>query len=115
MSQDRTTLPGSVRLHPMFTGSLLSLVDYCCRSPVETCGCEESASSHQVIFTRRGVYIKHTGRRQVVVEPTHVLFYNRNETYRVSHPIAGGDEGTLVAIKPELLLEILTEYDPGVS
>jgi len=115
LSEDRTTLPSSIRLRRLFTGSLVSLIDYCCRSPAESCGGEELATSHQVIFTRRGVYIKQTGRQHVVVEPTQVVFYNRNETYRIIHPVSGGDEGTVVAVQSDFLFEILTGFDPSTS
>jgi AraC-like DNA-binding protein len=66
---------------------------------------------HQVVFIRTGVFVKHTGRRSIVGEPTQALFLSRNEPYRVSHPAPGGDRCTVMSVEPRLLSDVLRQYD----
>jgi AraC-like DNA-binding protein len=44
-----------------------------------------------MVFPYRGVYVRHLGRSEAVAEANQVLFFNRGESYQISHPVAGGD------------------------
>jgi len=68
---------------------------------------EEYATATELVFPYRGTYVRHLGEDQAVGEANQVLFFNNAEGYRVSHPIPGGDASLSLAIKPELLLEIV--------
>src|SRR4029453_13970072 len=46
---------------------------------------------------------------------TRVLFFNRHETYRVSHPIVGGDDCTAIDFQAEALVDFLCSLDPSVA
>src|SRR5215469_2434904 len=64
---------------------------------------EECTTSTQLVFPYRGVYVRHLGDDQAVAEANQVLFFNANEGYRISHPVAGGDASvTLVISDPQL-------------
>jgi AraC-like DNA-binding protein len=72
--------------------------------------------SHSIVFPRSGVFIKKVSdKNQLVAEPTCVLFFNRHETYRVSHPTAGGDNCTAIHFKEKALVDFLSSIDPGVA
>jgi hypothetical protein len=92
---------------PLFRGSLVSITDVVCRASDSRCGAEEQASSHHLLFTRSGVFVKHAGGRQLVAEAAHVLFFNRDEPYRVSHPVPGGDDCTVVSFGADTLADVL--------
>jgi AraC-like DNA-binding protein len=51
----------------------------------------ECATATHLVFPYRGVFVRHVGRSDAVAEGNQVLFFNRAEEYRISHPIAGGD------------------------
>src|SRR5258706_5438726 len=63
---------------------------------------EECASGTHLVFPYRGVYVRHVGREQAVAEANQVLFFNAQEPYRVSHPVAGGDANLSFPIGEEL-------------
>jgi len=64
---------------------------------------EECTTSTQLVFPYRGVYVRHLGDDQAVAEANQVLFFNANEGYQISHPVAGGDASvTLVISEPQL-------------
>jgi AraC family transcriptional regulator len=90
--------------HCLFSGPLVTVSDIHCRAEAPPMP-EEEALSHQVVFVRSGMFVKHVGSRRIVAEPAHVLFFNKGETYRVSHP-SRGDDCTIVSCSPELAGEL---------
>ena len=103
----------SIHAHPLHAGPLFRITDLDCRAHAAPADREEYASSHQVVFIRRGVFVKHVGRRQVVASPGRVIFFNHAEPFRVSHPIDGGDACTSVSCDGASWAELLSRYDPA--
>ena len=102
----------------LFDGPLVSVTDVRCRAPVAPCGAEEYASTHQLIFTRAGVFVTHSAarrRREVVAEPSRALFFNAGDRYRVSHPAPGGDECTDLAFAPAAAAEVAAALHPAAA
>lgn len=48
----------------------------------------------EIVFPRTGMFVWHARAEQVVADANHVLFFNANEAYRVSHPRIEGDDCT---------------------
>lgn len=67
---------------------------------------EECTTSTQLVFPYRGVYVRHLGDDQAVAEANQVLFFNANEGYRISHPVAGGDASLTLVISESQLGEL---------
>jgi AraC family transcriptional regulator len=67
---------------------------------------EEATSSTQLVFPYRGVYVRHLGEDLAVAEANQVLFFNAEEAYRISHPVAGGDSSLTLAIGEPQLREL---------
>lgn len=78
---------------------------YCAGACVRPCD-EEFASATEIVFPYRGVYVRHMGQDQAVAEANQVLFFNAGESYRVSHPLPGGDASLSLAICESLLREL---------
>jgi AraC family transcriptional regulator len=86
--------------------------DFRCVAPRSHLGRETAAALDHLLFTRRGVFTKHLGRRRgsaITAEPTHVLLYNQGESFFTSHPGEGGDAGTVLGYSPGVLREIARE------
>ena len=69
----------------------LALRDIVCRGECTHESAEECAERTYLVFPYRGVYVRHLGSDDAVAEANQVLFFNADEAYRVSHPVAGGD------------------------
>jgi AraC family transcriptional regulator len=67
---------------------------------------EEYATTTQLVFPYRGVYVRHLGHDQAVAEANQVLFFNAAEGYRVSHPVLGGDASLVLVIREPQLREL---------
>jgi AraC family transcriptional regulator len=73
---------------------------------------EEQTLRTQVVLPRRGVFVRHVEGHDVVADSGQVLFFNRGQTYRVSHPVEGGDRCTTLGLAPALLREALARHRP---
>jgi AraC family transcriptional regulator len=78
-----------------------------CRPHDGACGPEEHAPADLLVFPLRGAFVKHHGARsRVVADACHALVFAANQPYRVSHPVAGGDECLVLEPSPETLGEV---------
>jgi hypothetical protein len=68
---------------------------------------EERSDATYLVFPYRGVFVRHIGGSDVVAEPNQVLFYNKNETYRISHPADGGDGCLSLSVNEDFLRELV--------
>ena len=84
----------------------VTIRDVYCRGTCQEKSQEESASATEVVFPYRGAYVRHLGSDQAVAEANQVLFFNAGESYRVSHPVSGGDASLSFAISEPLLREL---------
>jgi AraC-like DNA-binding protein len=73
-----------------------------CRHKAE----EECSTATHLVFPYRGVFVRHLGRDEAVGEANQVLFFNRGESYRISHPVTGGDSCLSFEIADALLHEL---------
>jgi len=93
----------------------VSIADVRCRPHCRECGGEEWCEAHQIVFVRAGVFVRRQGRRELVADANQVLFFNRHEPYRVSHPVGSGDDCTAFTFSPEVLCEAAGAFSSHVS
>ncbi len=67
---------------------------------------EECAHKTSLVYTYRGVFKRHVGQSEAVSEANQVVFFNRGQDYRISHPIEGGDSCLDLMIDEALLHEL---------
>ena len=51
----------------------------------------EYAEDTRMVFTYRGTFARHVGRRDVIANANHVVLFNALEEYTITHPTGGGD------------------------
>jgi len=95
----------------------VTIRDVICRGEHRSKSSEEWSRTTHVVFPYRGVYVYHVGPHDAVAEANQVVLFNAMETYRVSHPVEGGDACLSITVGPELLGELaprhqLREGDP---
>jgi len=108
----------SARLNPLdspakeFTVSrlldsgLVAVRNVDCRGTCRHRSAEECASQTHFVFPYRGVYLRHVGGDQAVADANHVLFFNREQGYQVSHPVIGGDASLVLSVEESTLREL---------
>ena len=90
----------------LLTTDLVSVRHVNCRGTCRHRSAEECASHTHFVFPFRGVYLRHVGSDQAVADANHVLFFNAQQGYQVSHPVSGGDTSLVVSLAQPLLAEL---------
>lgn len=85
---------------------IVAVCDVCCQGLCRHKSAEEFATATHLVFPYRGAYVRHLGQDEAVAEANQVLFFNRNDGYRVSHPVRGGDSCLTLRVEEELLREL---------
>ncbi|OOG71247.1 AraC family transcriptional regulator [Sinorhizobium sp. A49] len=86
--------------------SIASLRDVVCDGSCRGKSGEECAHRTSLVYPYRGVFMRHVGRADTVAESNQVIFFNRGEDYRVSHPVEGGDACLDVQVDEAVLNEL---------
>jgi AraC family transcriptional regulator len=90
----------------LLKSSTVTIRDVYCQGSCRHQSAEECATATELVFSYRGVYVRHLGHDQAVAEANQVLFFNVAEGYRVSHPVPGGDASLSLAISEPQLREL---------
>lgn len=113
-SEPNAETPNYQRVQTLYISSLVKVFDVCCRAECRTCSAEEHASGHLLVLPRAGVCVQHRSRREeIIADPTRLLFFNRGEPCRFSHPVPGGDDCTAIAFEEKTLHEFLCANNPA--
>lgn len=99
----------------LYEGDAVSVTRYRCLARTTGVGSEHRQPAHVVAFPYRGLFEVHRGRERAVAEPGSMVFFNEGEAYRTGHPCGGGDEGSAIAVRADVLVEALSRHDPGVA
>lgn len=108
-----------VAVKALLRSKSVTIRDIRCRGTCQHQSAEECATATELVFPYRGVYARHLGRDQAIAESTQVLFFNADDGYRVSHPVAGGDACLSLALDGASLRELappeLLRHGPGLA
>lgn len=86
---------------------MVSVHDVLCTGACRHRSDEECSRVTSLVFPYRGVFLRHVGSDDTVAEANQVLFFNRDEDYRISHPVAGGDSCLSLAVHETALEELV--------
>lgn len=78
-------------------------------------GPEQLAVANILTFPRSGVFQMHVDGQTYIADPNQVLFSNQSDTFRTSHPGAGGDTTVWMSFSRPVLVDALRPYDPGAE
>lgn len=92
--------------HDLLATQTVAIHDVICDGKCRHKSAEECPSSTYLVFPYRGVYMRHLGSAEAVAEANQVLFFNQAESYRISHPVQGGDACLSIGVREDLLREL---------
>jgi AraC-like DNA-binding protein len=81
-----------------------------CRPFDPALGGEENTGRHQLVFPRAGMFVRRLGTRELVADPSQILFFHREHAFRVAHPSGCGDDCTVFELDDALLTELLDRH-----
>ncbi|PDT21027.1 helix-turn-helix domain-containing protein [Rhizobium hidalgonense] len=91
---------------PLLKTKMVTIRDIVCNGACRHKSDEECAHKTSLVYPHRGVFMRHVGRNDTVAEANQVLFFNAGQSYRISHPIEGGDACIDLAIDEAMLEEL---------
>ncbi len=98
----------------LYVGDAVRVTRYRCLARTPGVGAEHRQEAHVIAFPYQGVFEVHRGRERAVAEPGSMVFFNEGEPYRTGHPCGGGDHGSAITVRSDILVEALSRHDPGV-
>lgn len=98
-----------------FDSPIVQLRDYTCRAPRHAPMAEEEASANSIVLLRSGVFEKHFGRKRVTADANQSVFFTKGSTFRVGHPTHCGDRGTVLTFSPDVLVDLVSQFDPSAE
>lgn len=103
-------------IHTLFQSDLIRIEEYHCRgTDTSQRGTEEYTKSHEIVFPRRGAFVRYDASGKLVADANNVLFFNSHQPYQITHPIPGGDSSIIFAVKPTVLMDMLRTFDASVD
>lgn len=84
---------------------LVRVREVCCLGTCRHQSAPEAAAGTHLVYTCRGLFTRHIGRSEELSDANQVAFFNDQQEYRISHPVAGGDDCVSVTFDPAALHE----------
>ena len=106
MGRDIVGSMAEIVAHRLLTTETVTIRDVYCQGRHAGRSDEESTDETRLVFPYRGVFVRHLGSDQAVAEANQVLLFNHSESYRVSHPVPGGDASLDVVVTYPVLREL---------
>jgi AraC-like DNA-binding protein len=110
---DHSEVP--IRFRTLHDGALVRIREYDCHACRSGSGGEETSEADTMVLMRRGAFCRHIGRVSATADVNQAAFFAKGSVYRVSHPVDCGDRGTVFAVTPRVLHEIVCELDPRMA
>jgi AraC family transcriptional regulator len=85
-------------LTALFRGQLFSVDDWRCNGHSTPKGQQEWCAQDRIVFTRRGVWQLSVQGQSQLNDPLHATFWRGGAEFRVDHPLAGGDDCTVLRL-----------------
>jgi AraC family transcriptional regulator len=106
-------IPHSCSLRPLLATDSLNVLDWRCDGA--DAGGDEVSDGHNVIVTRRGAWVRDAEAGRTFADASTLTFANANETYRVRHPVPGGDHCTVFQLAEPSVRALMAHIDPAAA
>ncbi|MGB6487990.1 MAG: AraC family transcriptional regulator [Steroidobacteraceae bacterium] len=100
---------GEFSIRILLSSPEMTLRDVVCRGTCRHESAEECASATHLVFPYRGAYVRHVGQGNAVADANQLMLFSQGESYRISHPIPGGDASLSLALEEGLLRELVPQ------
>ena len=99
----------------VYASPALEITRYRCLVGHHHEGREQAQPGHVIGFPHSGAFELHMHRERTVIDSNLVMFHNAWTPYTTQHPAECCDTGSAIALRPDLLVEIVRRHDEGVS
>ncbi|HEX6536751.1 MAG TPA: AraC family transcriptional regulator [Gemmatimonadaceae bacterium] len=100
-------------LTTLFASPLVTVTDCDCHAPRGGPGAERGDERTHFALVRRGAFAYHARGERHIAEPGTAVVYHEGDSYRISHPLDGGDRCTIIEADQALAEELLWRRGAG--
>jgi AraC-like DNA-binding protein len=86
-------------VHRFHRGDTITVYEWRCSGEDHDASRDERSDAYEVIVPRRGAFIFRIEGREVFADRSRAAFLRPGETYRVRHPLPGGDAGSVFRLE----------------
>src|SRR5262249_20369883 len=76
---------------------------------------EKIQAEYVISFVFDGVFVLHSEGRSEVIDSTTAVLFNPEQPFRSSHPYGCCDHGSAVVVRREVMLDVMSHYDPAAQ
>ena len=107
--------PRGFEYRRVFESAAVRISRWRCHSAPPRLGAERSQPSALILFMHTGNFRVHSSAPIGLLDCTRVGFFNPGVPFQSAHPFGVRDSGSDLAVRPDLLAEILAKYDPPAA
>lgn len=85
---------------------LVRVRDVCCAGRCRHPSPVEASEGTHLVYTYRGFFARLVGGSEELADANQVIYFNHAQEYRISHPVAGGDDCLSITLAPDVLEEM---------
>lgn len=108
------TLPG-LAIDLLFKSPSFGVTAWNCRCGRSGLSEEKIQLVHLISFVHEGVFVLHSEGRSEVVDRTSAVLFNPGVPYRSSHPVGCSDHGSSLVIRRDVLLDVMSYFNPAAQ
>jgi len=99
----------------VFQGPVVRIARWRCRHPRADAGSERAQPAPLIIFMHAGSFRVQSAAPIGLLDCSRVGLFNAGVPFRSAHPYGGKDSGSDLAIRPDVLGEIVARHDPEAA
>ncbi len=107
--------PPGFEYRRVFESAAVGISRWRCQGAPPRLGAERSQPSAMIVFMHKGNFRVHSSAGIGLLDCTRVGFFNPRVPFQSAHPFGVRDSGCDLAVRPDVLAEILARYDPSAA
>ena len=107
--------PPGFRYRRVFDGPVVRISRWRCQGEPPRLGAERAQPAPLIVFSHSGNFRVHSPAAIGLLDCTRVGFFNALVPFQSAHPFGGGDSGSDLGIRPDVLAEIVARRDPAAA
>ncbi|HYX26393.1 MAG TPA: AraC family transcriptional regulator [Thermoanaerobaculia bacterium] len=107
-------IPG-IEIDCLYKSPSLAITTWNCRCGQTGLSGEKVEAEYVISFVHEGVFVLHSEGRSEVIDRTTVVLFNPDAPFRSSHPFGCSDHGSTIVVRRDVLLDVMSHYDPAAQ
>jgi AraC family transcriptional regulator len=99
----------------LFTNPSFGITKWDCHCGRKGMSDERIQLWHVISFVHVGAFVLHCEGQSELVDRTTAILFNPATAYQSTHPFGCSDHGSALAVRREVLLDVMSHYDPAAA